>query len=149
MRKILMILFVSLISVTGCMEINASKVTIELYDQPPVISSLQFTVSGKVEAYKQDYIFYLIEDGHGFLSEGKINLQKNGVFNYNVSISPPTNEYGKLIFYADSNNDGIFDIELDTELSLASYDLMFHDSIVIPLSSTSQLVKSKLAMLKV
>ncbi|GGH16132.1 hypothetical protein [Paenibacillus segetis] len=129
MNKILLLAFISLFIITGCK--SGNKVIIELVEKPEVISQLDFTISGEVKGLKSNYIFYQIEDGHGFLSEGKINLQNNGTFRSSLSIKSPTNEYGILSFYSDVNHNGIFEIEIDTVQKLGSFDLLFHKSIVM------------------
>jgi len=94
-------------------------------EKPPVISQPEFEISGKVTGLKEDYFFYQVEDGHGFLSDGKIVVQKNGEFKTTISIKPPTNEFGQITFYSDGNQNGEFDIEIDTQQKIKSYDLVF------------------------
>jgi len=114
-------------------------VTVELDEKPEIISQLDFTISGKVNGLKSDYLLYQVEDGHGFLSEGKITVELDGAFRSNLWIKSPSNEYGVLTFYSDVNHNGIFDQEVDIEQELGSFNLSFHKSIVVttPISSDS------------
>lgn len=134
MNKILLLMLMSLFIIVGCNSNSDNKVMVELNEQPLHISSLDFTISGQVKGLKQSYFFYQIEDGHGFLSEGKIDVQENGAFISSLTIKSPSNEYGMLMFYLDVNGNGVFDVELDTEERIASFELSFHKSIVNPLS---------------
>ncbi|TCZ81100.1 M56 family metallopeptidase [Paenibacillus albiflavus] len=111
---------------------NDKNAVVELDERPSIISGLIFTISGKINGLSQNYFFYQIEDGHGYLSEGRIDVRENGTFKMDLSIKPPSNEYGLLSFYLDANDDGVFDVELDTEHRLASYELKFNQSLVIP-----------------
>lgn len=143
MNKVLLLMFMSLFIIAGCNSNSDNQVTVELDEQSMLISGLDFTISGQVKGLKQNYFFYQIEDGHGFLSEGKIDVQKNGTFKTSLTIKSPTNEFGELRFYSDANGNGVFDVELDTEQSLASYELTFHKSIVIPLSKNKDMNESQ------
>lgn len=100
-------------------------------EQPTVISQLEFEISGKIDGLEQDYFFYLVEDGHGFLADGKIVLQKNGEFKTKISIKPPTNDFGQISFYSDVNQNGEFDIEMDTQQKINSYDLVYDKPLVV------------------
>lgn len=139
MNKVLLLMLMSLFIVTGCNNSGDDQVIVELNEQPNLISSLDFTISGQVKGLSQNYFFYQVEDGHGFLSEGKIDVQKNGSFNTSLSLKSPSNEFGELVFYSDADGNGIFDVELDTEQQLASYELTFDKTIVVPLSNSKPL----------
>lgn len=128
MNKILLPLLTLALFFGGCQN---KTVSIELDEQPSVISNLEFEISGKIDGLEQDYLFYQVEDGHGFLSDGKVTLQKNGEFKAKITIKSPTNDFGLLAFYRDVNQNGKFDIEIDTQQKIVSYDLVFDKSIVI------------------
>jgi len=127
MNKILLLLLASVLFLSGCLNKEAS---IELEERPTVISKLEFEISGKIKGVKQNYVFYQVEDGHGFLSDGKISLQKNGEFKAKITIKSPTNEFGQIVFYHDVNQSGEYDVETDTQQKIGSYDLVFNKSLV-------------------
>jgi len=128
MNKIQLLVLFLVLFLSGCLGKEAS-VVLEL--QPAVISKLEFEISGKISSLKQDYIFYQVEDGHVFLSDGKIDLQKNGEFKTKITIKSPSNEFGQIAFYRDVNESGGFDVEIDTQQKIGSYDLVFDKIIVV------------------
>lgn len=55
MNKILLPLLTLAIFFGGC---ENKTVSIELGEQPAVISNLEFEISGKIDELEQDYLFY-------------------------------------------------------------------------------------------
>ncbi|MGG1444794.1 hypothetical protein ABE354_22600 [Brevibacillus laterosporus] len=95
-----------------------------------IISNLSITVEGIVEKEGLNYFFYQVEDGHSHLSSGKVVVEKNRTFKTQIKMLDPSNKYGTVNFYADTNNDGVFSVEQDTKDLLGSLHFVFDDSLV-------------------
>lgn len=106
-----------------------TKVILE--NKPDMISDLDMNISGKIEGKPIPYFFYQVEDGHGYLSEGRVEVQANGSFASTIRLKSPTNGYGTINFYGDVKGNGQFDIEEDTDLKLGFADLVFEPSLVV------------------
>lgn len=128
MNKIFWPLLSLVVFFTGCQN---KTISIELDQPTAVISNLEFEISGRVNGLKEHDFFYLVEDGHSFLSEGKVTLQKNGEFKAKITIKSPSNNFGQLVFYRDVNQNGEFDIEMDTQQKISTYDLVFDKSLIV------------------
>lgn len=143
-------LAVSLFVSAGCR--NQSEPGLELSDrirvhfhQPAemmIVEALQFEIAGEIEsdARENRTFFYQIDDGHGNLAEGELSLQENGQFQQTVSITNPTNPYGVISVYVDSNGDGVFDVETDQLLS--THTVSFAEKIQVPLTPLNEKERS-------
>ncbi|MGN7380832.1 hypothetical protein [Paenibacillus sp. SAFN-117] len=101
---------------------------------PETVSELALQLSGKIKGVSLPYFFYQVEDGHHFLAEGKIEVRDNGEFSAAIPLKRPTNGFGSVVFYADLNANGRYDLEEDTEWKLGSAFFAFEESLVVPLS---------------
>lgn len=106
-----------------------TKVILE--NKPDMISDLDMNISGKIEGKPIPYFFYQLEDGHGYLSEGRVEVQADGSFASTIHLKSPTNGHGTINFYGDVNQNGQFDIEEDTVLKLGFADLVFEPSLIV------------------
>lgn len=102
--------------------------------QSDTILSLNFPLTGEILKPGIEYFFYQVEDGHGFLSTGIVEINDDGKFNTNIEIINPTNPQGYIIFYFDSDNDRKFDLEENVNEEFGMVSISFSPSIEVPLS---------------
>jgi len=158
MRKLISIFFLLIIMVTGCdLNLTSSEISkeskvisnpsekqlneysnefIKIYSPKPfeMISSLKFSLTGKILKPNIEYFFYHVEDGHSYLSTGMVETNHDGTFHTDIEISNPTNSTGAIIFYSDSDNDKTFNIEENVNEEFGSMIINFSPSIEVPLS---------------
>lgn len=116
-----------------------SNEDIEIYSPKPseTVLTLEFTLSGKVLKNNVPYFFYQVEDGHGYVSEGMVEVNEDNTFSTNIEISNPTNSAGTITFYLDSDNDKIFNLEENVNEQFGQMMIEFASNIQVPLSPLS------------
>lgn len=91
-----------------------------------VITNETIRVEGVIHSKKIRYFFYQVEDGHTFLGEGIIHTDPKGRFETDIKLTkPPTNEHIAVLFYLDADDNGKFDVEIDTETPIGMVALKY------------------------
>lgn len=114
--------------VVGCKQ---KPTSLELNKDIGTVEQLSFSISGKVNGKKIPYFYYQVEDGHGFLATERVELNKNRNFDKIITISPPSNGYGQIVFYYDSEQQDVFNVESQTLQKIGTVDLVFDPSLIV------------------
>ncbi|OBR65737.1 hypothetical protein A7K91_14340 [Paenibacillus oryzae] len=136
MKKLIpILLLLSLVILSGCSkeqnkEQNKDQVVLEAPKESSIVTEdLKIQLKGKLMGEGLDYVFYQLEDGHTYLASGRIDRNQDGAFDIQIKLDkPPDNHYIGLFFYADENNDGEFDPEVDGQTVLKNVNLQYQPS---------------------
>lgn len=130
MRNGLILPLIALIlMLTAC---GGNEVKLQLDNPRPgtVLDTRQIQISGKASNLRETYFFYQIEDGHSFIGEGKLTVDREGRFDLVAEVKTPSNANATISFYLDEDHNGEFDVETDTEQKIGSVGLVFDESLV-------------------
>lgn len=130
MRSALVVPLIAVIFILAACSENKAELQLDTPRSGAVLDTRKIQISGKVSNFKESYFFYQIEDGHSFIGEGKLTVDREGRFNSAVEVSAPSNAYAIIIFYADEDHNGRFDVETDTRQKIGSVTVEFDESVV-------------------